>query len=115
MIHRYVERDRSQQLSKEAALRVLIRPLQTEKGVGVSKEGQYLFEVSSWANKFQIARAIESILEVQVAAVNTVIQRGKVKRFKGRLGQGSDVKKAYVTLKEGFTLDFESVNTGGEQ
>jgi large subunit ribosomal protein L23 len=61
------------------------------------------------SNKPQIKEAIEALFGVKVKAVNTVITKGKVKRFRGAIGTRNDVKKAYVTLVEGNTID---VSTG---
>ena len=60
-------------------------------------------------NKPQIKEAVEALFGVKVKAVNTTITKGKVKRFRGQLGKRKDVKKAYVTLEEGNTID---VSTG---
>jgi large subunit ribosomal protein L23 len=61
------------------------------------------------ATKPEIKKAVEALFNVKVKAVNTTITKGKVKRFKGKLGTRRDVKKAYVTLVEGNTID---VSTG---
>jgi large subunit ribosomal protein L23 len=61
------------------------------------------------STKPQIKEAIEAIFNVKVKAVNTTITKGKVKKFRGRTGERSDKKKAYVTLEEGNTID---VTTG---
>ena len=61
------------------------------------------------ATKPEIKAAIEALFNVKVKAVNTVVTKGKVKRFRGRPGVRSDVKKAYVSLEAGNTID---VNTG---
>ena len=68
-----------------------------------------MFEVAIDANKPAIKEAVESLFGVKVKAVNTTITKGKVKRFRGQLGKRKDVKKAYVTLEEGNTID---VSTG---
>jgi large subunit ribosomal protein L23 len=74
-----------------------------------SENGAVVFEVHIDANKPQIKEAVETLFGVKVKAVNTTITKGKVKRFRGQLGKRKDVKKAYVTLEEGNTID---VNTG---
>ena len=61
------------------------------------------------ANKPQIKEAVENLFGVKVKAVNTTVTKGKTKRFKGRPGTRSDVKKAYVSLVEGNSID---VSTG---
>ena len=68
-----------------------------------------VFEVAPDANKPLIKEAVETLFGVKVKAVNTTITKGKVKRFRGRPGRRKDVKKAYVTLEEGNTID---VTTG---
>ncbi len=60
------------------------------------------------ANKPQIKEAVETLFNVKVKAVNTSITKGKVKRFRGMLGKRKDVKKAYVTLEEGNTIDIST-------
>ncbi len=88
---------------------VIRRPIITEKATMASENGAVVFEVAIEANKPQIKEAVESLFNVKVKAVNTTITKGKVKRFKGQLGKRKDVKKAYVTLVEGNTID---VTTG---
>ncbi|MCF6273741.1 MAG: 50S ribosomal protein L23 [Rhodobacteraceae bacterium] len=88
---------------------VVRRPIITEKATMASEHNVVVFEVAIDANKPQIKEAIESLFNVKVKAVNTSITKGKVKRFKGQLGKRKDVKKAYVTLVEGNTID---VTTG---
>jgi large subunit ribosomal protein L23 len=85
------------------------RPVITEKATMASEHGAVVFEVSMDATKPQIKQAVEALFGVKVQAVNTVLTKGKVKRFKGRPGKRRDVKKAYVTLVEGNTID---VTTG---
>lgn len=85
------------------------KPVITEKATMASENGAVVFEVSMDANKPQIKEAVESLFGVKVKAVNTTITKGKVKRFRGQLGRRNAVKKAYVTLEEGNTID---VSTG---
>lgn len=85
------------------------RPVITEKATMASEHGAVVFEVTVDATKPQIKEAVETLFGVKVAAVNTVLTKGKVKKFKGRPGRRRDVKKAYVTLVEGNTID---VTTG---
>jgi large subunit ribosomal protein L23 len=70
-----------------------------------SEAGAVVFEVAMDATKPQIKEAVENVFGVKVKAVNTVVTKGKVKRFRGRPGERSDKKKAYVTLEEGNTID----------
>lgn len=88
---------------------VIRKPIITEKSTLASEAGAVVFEVAIEANKPQIKEAIETLFGVKVKAVNTTITKGKVKRFRGRLGKRKDVKKAYVTLEDGNTID---VSTG---
>jgi len=84
-------------------------PLITEKATLASEHNQVMFKVPLKATKPEIKRAIETLFKVNVTAVNTLITKGKQKRFRGRLGQRGDVKKAIVTLAEGQSID---VTTG---
>jgi len=88
---------------------VIRAPIVTEKATLASEANAVVFEVAMDANKPKIKQAIERLFNVKVKAVNTVITKGKVKRFKGKPGKRKDVKKAYVTLHEGNTID---VTTG---
>ena len=88
---------------------VIRKPLITEKSTMASENGAVVFEVAIEANKPQIKEAVEAVFGVKVKAVNTSITKGKNKRFRGRPGTRKDVKKAYVTLEEGNTID---VTTG---
>ena len=74
-----------------------------------SESGAVVFEVAMEADKPIIKEAVETLFNVKVKSVNTTITKGKVKRFRGKLGTRNDVKKAYVTLVEGNTID---VTTG---
>ena len=85
---------------------IIRRPVITEKATRLSEHGQYVFSVSLDASKPEIKAAIEGLFGVQVLAVNTLMQKGKTKRFKGRPGQRSDMKKAFVRLAAGQQIDF---------
>ena len=88
---------------------VIRRPIVTEKSTRSSEANALVFEVAISANKPLIKEAVEALFSVKVKAVNTVLTKGKVKRFKGRPGRRNDVKKAYVTLEDGHMID---VTTG---
>ncbi len=88
---------------------VIRKPIITEKATMASEHGAVVFEVAMDANKPLIKEAVETLFNVKVKAVNTSITKGKQKRFRGQLGRRNDVKKAYVTLVEGNTID---VTTG---
>ncbi len=88
---------------------VIRKPIITEKATIASEANAVVFEVAMSANKPMIKEAVEGLFGVKVKAVNTTITKGKVKMFRGRKGTRKDVKKAYVTLEEGNTID---VTTG---
>jgi large subunit ribosomal protein L23 len=88
---------------------VIRKPIITEKATLASEANAVVFEVAMDANKPEIKEAVESLFGVKVKAVNTTITKGKTKRFRGIRGRRKDVKKAYVTLEEGNTID---VTTG---
>jgi large subunit ribosomal protein L23 len=87
---------------------VIVKPVITEKATMASEAGAVVFQVAKSATKPQIKEAVEAVFGVKVKAVNTVITKGKAKKFRGRPGVRSDVKKAYVTLEEGNTIDVTS-------
>ena len=88
---------------------VIVSPAITEKSTIASEQNQVVFNVAKKATKPEIKAAIEALFGVKVKAVNTLLRKGKVKRFRGIKGRQSDVKKAVVTLAEGQSLD---VSTG---
>ena len=90
--------------------RTIVRPIVTEKtSVAMQDRGEYVFEVAPDASKPAIRQAIEQLFGVKVTAVNTLIRKGKNKRFRGVLGKTGDSKRAIVTLAEGQSID---VTTG---
>ena len=84
---------------------IIRRPIITEKATMASEFGTLAFEVSMGCTKSDIKAAIENLFNVKVKAVNTLILKGKLKRFRGQLGRRRDMKKAYITLEEGNTID----------
>jgi large subunit ribosomal protein L23 len=84
---------------------IIREPIVTEKTTMGSANGQVTFKVPLSASKPKIKTAVETLFKVDVTNVNTLIQKGKVKRFKASTGKRSDVKKAIVTLKDGQTID----------
>ena len=88
---------------------VIRKPVITEKATLASENGAVVFEVARDSNKPQIKEAVEALFGVKVKAINTVITKGKTKRFRGINGTRKDVKKAYVTLEDGNSID---VTTG---
>ncbi|MEO1038372.1 MAG: 50S ribosomal protein L23 [Pseudomonadota bacterium] len=87
----------------------IIAPVITEKSTLLSEDNKVVFKVRLDATKSDIAEAVEELFKVKVKAVNTLRQKGKVKRFRGILGKRDDAKKAIVTLEEGHSID---VTTG---
>ncbi|MBN9543813.1 MAG: 50S ribosomal protein L23 [Alphaproteobacteria bacterium] len=85
---------------------VLVKPIVTEKTDSMTAFNKFTFEVAGIATKHDVKKAVESIFGVSVKEVNTITNKGKTKRFRGRLGRRSDVKKAIVTLKDGQAIDF---------
>src|SRR5438552_18341943 len=88
---------------------VIVAPVITEKATLASDRNQVMFKVAKHATKPQIKEAVEKLFDVKVRSINTHIRRGKVKAFKGTVGEQSDVKRAIVTLEEGHRID---VHTG---
>ena len=83
----------------------ILSPVITEKATMLSEQNKVVFRVAKDATKPQIAEAIENLFKVTVVKVNTLNVKGKTKRFRGRVGRRSDVKKAIVTLAEGQSID----------
>jgi large subunit ribosomal protein L23 len=88
---------------------VILSPHITEKSTLLSEHNAVVFKVAGEATKPQIKAAVEALFNVNVLGVNTIVQKGKSKRWKGTPYKRSDVKKAVVTLAEGQTID---VTTG---
>ncbi|MDK2766995.1 50S ribosomal protein L23 [Sphingomonas sp.] len=84
---------------------VIVAPHITEKSTLVSEHNAVVFKVAGEATKPQIKAAVEAIFGVGVTAVNTIVQKGKTKRWKGKPYTRSDIKKAIVTLKDGDSID----------
>ena len=83
----------------------ILAPMITEKATVLSEHNKVVFRVAMDSTKEQIAEAVEELFKVKVTKVNTLIQKGKTKRFRGRPGRRIDVKKAIVTLQEGQSID----------
>ena len=88
---------------------VVVKPIITEKSTLVGEHNQLVFEVAKTASKPEIKAAIEALFNVKVTSVNTLIQKGKSKRWQGRPYRRNDLKKAIVTLADGQSID---VTTG---
>ncbi|MCY1705891.1 50S ribosomal protein L23 [Pannonibacter sp. SL95] len=96
-------------MSKVAHYDKIVSPVITEKATMAAEQNKVVFKVAQTATKPEIKAAVEALFGVKVTAVNTLVRKGKLKRFRGRLGQQSDYKKAVVTLAEGQSID---VTTG---
>ncbi len=83
----------------------ILAPLITEKATLLSEQNKVVFKVALDSTKEDIASAVEELFKVKVTKVNTLVQKGKTKRFRGRPGRRVDVKKAIVTLQEGQSID----------
>lgn len=101
-------RKRATTMSREAMYELIRTPVVTEKVTMLGERNQVAFRVAMDATKPAIKVAVETLFGVKVEMVNTLIQKGKTKRFRGRPGQRSDVKKAYVTLAPGQTIDLSA-------
>jgi len=88
---------------------VVLAPHITEKSTLLSEQNAVVFKVATRATKPEIKAAVEALFDVGVTGVNTIVQKGKTKRWKGRPYKRSDIKKAIVTLKDGDSID---VTTG---
>jgi large subunit ribosomal protein L23 len=88
---------------------VIVAPVITEKSTMLTEHNKVVFKVAPTATKPEIKAAVEALFGVKVTAVNTLVRKGKMKRFRGSVGRQSDAKRAVVTLAEGQTID---VTTG---
>ena len=84
---------------------VIVAPHITEKSTLLSEQNAVVFKVAPGASKPEIKAAVEAIFDVSVVGVNTIVQKGKTKRWKGKPYFRSDMKKAIVTLKDGQSID----------
>jgi large subunit ribosomal protein L23 len=87
---------------------VIRRPVVTEKSTAAAEQNKVTFKISPEATKADVKAAVEAIFNVKVKKVNTINIDGKTKRFRGRPGQRSDLRKAVVTLEEGQSIDMAS-------
>jgi large subunit ribosomal protein L23 len=84
---------------------LIVAPVITEKATLASESNQFVFRVARDATKPQIKAAIEHLFDVKVTGVNTLLRKGKSKRFRGVRGRQQDMKKAVVTLADGYRID----------
>jgi large subunit ribosomal protein L23 len=87
----------------------IVAPVITEKSTILSEQNKVVFRVPLTVTKDQVKEAVEALFKVKVTAVNTLVAKGKTKRFRGVAGRRADTKKAIVTLAEGQSID---VTTG---
>ena len=96
-------------ISEGRKFEIVRSPLVSEKSTFVSQFNHYVFKVSISSTKSEIKSAVEKLFNVKVISVNTLVQKGKIKRFRGKIGRRIDIKKAYVKLDKNNTIDY----TGG--
>jgi len=96
---------RKPKMSAERVYQIILSPVVTEKATRLNETSQVTFKVLQDATKPEIKAAVEQLFGVKVEAVNTLVMKGKTKRFRGRAGQRSDWKKAMVRLQAGQTID----------
>jgi large subunit ribosomal protein L23 len=95
-------------MNKLSAYDIVRNPVVTEKSTMASEHNQVVFDVAIDASKTDIKTAVEQLFSVKVKAVNTLVRKGKVKRFRGKIGTRNDVKKAIVTLVDGQSIDIST-------
>lgn len=94
-------------MNQERIFKVLKAPHVSEKAsMAADRNNQFVFKVAKDASKGEIKAAVETLWDVKVKDVNTLVVKGKNKRFGRSEGKRSDWKKAYVSLQEGFDIDF---------
>jgi len=86
----------------------IVAPVITEKATIASERNQFVFKVARNATKPQIKAAVEKLFDVKVTGVNTLLRKGKAKAFRGIRGRQQDMKKAIVTLADGYRIDVTS-------
>ncbi len=84
---------------------VIVSPAITEKSTMASEQNQVVFNVAPKATKPEIKAAVEALFGVKVVGVNTLVRKGKLKRFRGTVGRQGDIKRAVVTLADGHSID----------
>ncbi|MBL4712431.1 MAG: 50S ribosomal protein L23 [Gammaproteobacteria bacterium] len=98
-------------MNQERIHQILVSPHVSEKASLLADEcNQHVFRVISTATKAEVKTAVEDMFKVKVEKVRILNITGKTKRFSGRLGKRSDIRKAYVTLSEGNDIDFAGSN-----
>ena len=98
-------------MNQERMHQILVSPHVSEKGSLLADEqNQHVFKVLSTATKTEVKDAVEGMFKVKVEKVRILNVKGKAKRFGGRMGKRSDMRKAYVTLMADNDIDFVSAN-----
>lgn len=98
-------------MNQERMYQILLSPHVSEKGALLADEqNQHVFKVLATATKAEVKEAVEGMFKVKVEKVRIMNVKGKTKRFGGRIGKRSDLRKAYVTLAEGNDIDFAGAN-----
>lgn len=98
-------------MNQERIYQVLMAPHVSEKGTMLAEvSSQHVFKVAPDATKTEVKAAVEELFKVKVDKVRILNNKGKTKRFGGRLGKRSDLRKAYVTLAAGSDIDFSGSN-----
>ncbi len=98
-------------MNQERMHQILVSPHVSEKGSLLADEqNQHVFKVLSTATKVEVKEAVEGMFKVKVEKVRILNVKGKTKRFGGRMGKRSDMRKAYVTLMTDNDIDFVSAN-----
>ncbi len=94
-------------MNQERLMKILLAPHVSEKAtLAAERDRQFVFHVAPDATKPEIKQAVELMFDVQVEAVRVVNVKGKTKRFGASIGRRNNLKKAYVSLKPGFDIDF---------
>ena len=94
-------------MNQERVLQILLQPKVTEKSARIGeRHNQYMFRVLKDATKIEIKTAVEQLYKVEVSKVTTLVVKPRTRRFRNRVGVKSSWKKAYVSLKDGFEIDF---------
>jgi large subunit ribosomal protein L23 len=88
---------------------ILLTPKISEKAINLAESGVYVFEVPTSTNKIEVTKAVEQAFKVHVTDVNMIISKGKLKRFRQKLGRQKDTKKAMVKLKKGEKISLFEV------
>ncbi len=101
-------RKKAATMSRETMYTIIRAPVITEKATMLGDKNQVVFSVALEATKPEIKAAVQALFGVTVLGVNTLVQKGKTKRFRGRPGVRSDVKKAIVQLTPGESIDFSA-------